>query len=292
MAPIHSACLMGKIDRVQQLLDQGASIETMDDQGRTPLWLAAMQGYEHLAHFLLERRADLDVRVETANPCRTPLQIAAMYNHWPVVDYLLREGAGPAESSSFSILHKACATGALVVVRTLLARGVNPNSLDSGRTPLHQAARYDHSEIVVALLEGGADPTRPSGDEPMGEPFRTVEEHARRLNRIKIADLLQAAVLPRPLTVWLMDATPHELTLNFTTLSGNLAATLQWPVDEPPAALPGAVLAAIRASGFTGLAEPLLVSNLRLVKSGKDGSPLAVGRGAPPLAEQLSGPDA
>src|SRR5262245_50033311 len=56
-------------------------------------------------------------------------------------------------------LAAAAAGGRAQDIRTLLARGADPNQKDSsGLTPLIWAARIGHVEAVNALLEGGADP--------------------------------------------------------------------------------------------------------------------------------------
>ena len=70
-------------------------------------------------------------------------------------------------------------------------------------------------------------------------------------------------------------------------MAGSVAATLQWPNDDPVTGLAEAIVAAVKRSGFTGLREPLWVWNLKLLKPGSDATSLALGDDAPSLHEQF-----
>lgn len=58
----------------------------------------------------------------------------------------------------FTPLHAASANGHLEVVLLLLESGADPDSTNefAGRTPLHIVARYDHPEVANALIRYGA----------------------------------------------------------------------------------------------------------------------------------------
>ena len=90
------------------------------------------------------------------------------------------------------------------------------------------------------------------------------------------------AVIPRILTVRARRASPGNVELTCSTVSGNIAATFDWD-DTTVTGLGEAIIASVKSSGFTGLKEPLTVWNLRLLKP--DGGELALGDGH--LAEQL-----
>ena len=106
---------------VKQLLDKGADLESKDNYGRTPLSLAASYEHEAVVKLLLAT-GKVDVDSKDKNGSRTPLSYAAENGH---------EG----------------------IVKLLLAiDGVDVNSMDNdGRTPLWWAARMGH-EAVVELL--------------------------------------------------------------------------------------------------------------------------------------------
>ncbi|KAK5063103.1 hypothetical protein LTR84_005179 [Exophiala bonariae] len=61
-------------------------------------------------------------------------------------------------------LHRAVQHDSLEIVKLLLARSANPNSIDSGgRTPLSLAVLRNRIQIAKILLEHGADVNRRSG---------------------------------------------------------------------------------------------------------------------------------
>ncbi len=65
----------------------------------------------------------------------------------------------PAEVQAYRGLHAAAARGDATAVRTLLAKGANPNARDAhGRTPAHVAAHFKRRITLAALLRGGTDP--------------------------------------------------------------------------------------------------------------------------------------
>jgi uncharacterized protein len=66
---------------------------------------------------------------------------------------------GPASRSADEIaLLNASIKGDTATAKTLLDRGVNPNTKDGdGRTPLTEASFYGHTEIAKMLLAHGAD---------------------------------------------------------------------------------------------------------------------------------------
>jgi uncharacterized protein len=64
-----------------------------------------------------------------------------------------------AEVQAYRGLHAAAARGDPTAVRTLLARGANPNERDRhGRTPAHVAAHFKRRVSLGILLRGGTDP--------------------------------------------------------------------------------------------------------------------------------------
>src|SRR5881628_2890441 len=61
-------------------------------------------------------------------------------------------------------LTAAVASGRMEDVKALLAKGVDPNQLDSaGSTPLMIASRRGRIETIDALIEAGADPNLGAG---------------------------------------------------------------------------------------------------------------------------------
>ena len=93
-----------------------------------------------------------------------PLGSAIARNDATIIDELINLGApldqqcqGPFGSSyRFSAILAAAEFGAARLVETLIARGVSPNRLENGLTPLSIAAHNGHVEVARVLLANGA----------------------------------------------------------------------------------------------------------------------------------------
>jgi ankyrin repeat protein len=141
---------------VKLLLEKGAELEFKDNDGRTPLSLAA--GYRHEAVVkLLLMKAGVDPNSYDKHG-RTPLWWAAASGHEAVVRLLLaKDGVDPDSKDKYgrTPLWCAAAKGHEAVMKLLLMkRSVDPDSKDSfGRTPLSRAARKGNPNVVKLLFE-------------------------------------------------------------------------------------------------------------------------------------------
>ncbi len=123
-ALIESA-MSGDLEKVQQLVADGADINFANRVGMTPLMVAAQWNRPKIVGFLLSRGADLEAR-----------------------EY----------SSGFNPLFFACLSGNPAVVSMLLKHGANVNSANyDGRTALMTASFCGTTRVVKMLLEHGAD---------------------------------------------------------------------------------------------------------------------------------------
>jgi ankyrin repeat protein len=91
---IHGAAYHGMHDAVQILLDRGASIESRDIFGQTPLILAADNGHPVTVGLLILRGADLKAR---DNDGKTAYSCAALNYHEEVL-VLLKDAVANTES--------------------------------------------------------------------------------------------------------------------------------------------------------------------------------------------------
>ena len=138
---LHTACRSGSLALTRALLERRANPNQKDQEKRTPIVWAAVQGYDAIVRMLIEAGA----KVDAAGRDRVTALIAA-------------SGKGHLE-----------------VVETLLAAGADTDLCDYGlkRTALHHACHEDPA-IVERLLDAGADPllkTR-SGATPVAESYQ------------------------------------------------------------------------------------------------------------------------
>jgi uncharacterized protein len=120
----------------EALIMRGAQVNAADDDGRTPLLMAAIQGDGSLVRVLLEHGATLNAHDEDG---WTPLLGAVANGHTPVVRLLLQHGAetNARDNEGKTVLDHAMATGHHELIRLLrksgAQRGVEPKALFSSR---------------------------------------------------------------------------------------------------------------------------------------------------------------
>uniref|UniRef100_A0A453JRV3 Uncharacterized protein n=1 Tax=Aegilops tauschii subsp. strangulata TaxID=200361 RepID=A0A453JRV3_AEGTS len=123
------------------------------------LHFASIQGCLVSCLFLfLVEEAGLDVNSESKAGV-TPMVLAALQGNVEVTRYLLDHGGDPAmpDERGSTPLHNAAAAGHCEAVRLLLSKGVNLDPIHYQGTRLHLAAVEDQDQVVMVLLEHGAD---------------------------------------------------------------------------------------------------------------------------------------
>lgn len=84
-------------------------------------------------------------------------------------------------------LHVACIKGDIEKVREFLTGGAEPNTQDNnGWTPLHEAVQNKHDIIARLLLEHGANPNVPGGDDNLTPLHEAVQSHLLPLVKVLI----------------------------------------------------------------------------------------------------------
>jgi beta-lactamase regulating signal transducer with metallopeptidase domain len=163
---LYRASERGDVERMIELIDNGANVNRAFDGDGTPLIGAARQGRLNAVKLLLDRGADPNLAVEGDG---NPLIMAAREGHRDVVALLLERGAhvNQVVPEDENALIQASAEGHGDVVKLLLSRGADVNirawaeaALErpdgEWRTALGMARRGRHDAVVKLLLAAGA----------------------------------------------------------------------------------------------------------------------------------------
>ncbi|KAN0130211.1 hypothetical protein V8E53_011968 [Lactarius tabidus] len=160
--PLYHAAFIGFPEIVERLShNYPQHVNAISGPGGTALHSASVEGHVEIAHLLLKRGADVDVR---GTLDMSPLQLASAHGRLNTVQCLLDHGADVnfQDEDHRTPLSLAVDSGHVEIVRALLEHDVDLNfRYDDGRTLLHNASFYDYpngNSLVRLLLEHGADP--------------------------------------------------------------------------------------------------------------------------------------
>lgn len=149
---IHWAITNNDSAKVRGLIEKNPDLAfSKDENGYTPLHLAAANGRKQITEFLLTTKAKVNSR---DNAGSTPLhQVAAAKDqHNDIVELLLVHGAdvNAADNHELTPLHYATLRNNPDTVKTLLDHGARVNARDDvvGDTPLILAAASGYNKVV------------------------------------------------------------------------------------------------------------------------------------------------
>ena len=156
IGPLRYAGRKGKLNQVQQLLQEGADVDARGDGGRTALWEAAGNGHTDIVKVLLDNGADVNGKADLGD---TALARAASNGHTTVVIVLVAKGAvgNVVSNYGFTALMDAAMRGRATIVKILLGAGADVNArANNGSTALEYATERSHTEVVDLLKKAGA----------------------------------------------------------------------------------------------------------------------------------------
>jgi hypothetical protein len=149
-------------EQVRKLIEAGAYVDAWDEEGRTPLFLAARAGYTESAIALVEGGAQMSLSRHTEP--RTAISAALSDRRWKTAAVLMARGAspppieGPYRPWFVNALYSLSYQGDIASLRVFLDAGVSPNLAESsGVTPLMGAVKGNQYEAARMLINAGAD---------------------------------------------------------------------------------------------------------------------------------------
>jgi ankyrin repeat protein len=161
--PLLFAAKNADRDVTRILLDAGARMNDAAGDGTTALLLSTIRGHTGYARFLIERGANPDPMAAGYSPL-----------HWAAGEWDSEVTSGAAEDSEWGALGGLRGAEKLAFVKHLLAHGANPNAEIArnprrfggggsnlvGGTPFLLAAMAGDVEVMRALVDAGADPSK------------------------------------------------------------------------------------------------------------------------------------
>lgn len=152
---IFSAVTGRNVPKLRQVLDND-QLHMRNDWGRTPLLQAALLGFDDIVEELVEFGAELDSVDEDGN---TALILAARHNHLAAMKILIDNGDNVNRRNPVTLdsaLLNAAGWGNKECVSVLLRAGADPNARNAlGTNALMRAAENSNSEAIPILLNVG-----------------------------------------------------------------------------------------------------------------------------------------
>lgn len=174
------ACAKGRIEIVKLLLDKGANLHVADKDGRTALIWASANGHVETVKLLLKRGASIDFADINRD---TAYSLASLEGHTEVVNQLSAKGTNAIVSSG---QHNLSSERASSNERKMMLDGMREFDLD--RTYIEQTLRYiypylveRHKELFEDKLARAKGKLKDALDEVASIPFPERKEIIKEL---------------------------------------------------------------------------------------------------------------
>lgn len=155
--PVHDAARSGDVNKISELIDDGVSINALDDKGETPLIIAILESRFSVVDIIIEHGADIRARNRGGF---TALHAASYVGNSAIARKLLDKGADVNDQDNkagVTALSVAAEEGYSGVAQVLIDFGAKLEASErNGYTPLSRALWRGQSDVVKVLQKSGA----------------------------------------------------------------------------------------------------------------------------------------
>lgn len=154
--PLHYAAMAGELEIIKLLLTAGGALNVQNGTGRTPYFLALINGHIAVTDFFKEQAAEFSTERR-----ETLLLTALFYQQENMALHLLEQNTDPFETNADKTtpLHHAASYGLHRAAKKLLSLGVPIDARDQyNSTPLICAVAQKLPNMALLLLDHGANP--------------------------------------------------------------------------------------------------------------------------------------
>lgn len=161
MTPLHCASMFDHPEIVEYLVYEGADINALDKEGRSPLLLAASRGGWKTVHVLIRLGADISIKdINSRNILHLVIinggrleEFAEVVSKTQCKTHLIQL-LNERDNTGCSSLHYASREGHIRSLENLIRLGACINlKNNNNESPLHFAARYGRYNTVKQLLD-------------------------------------------------------------------------------------------------------------------------------------------
>jgi len=154
---LHGALQLGDLARVKALLEQGVDVNAKDENGRTPLLLAARNNDVNTAKLLISAGADVNAK---ENRGYTPLYYVFWFGNKDLTTLLISKGAevNVEPQKDYPLIYYAVWNEDLDTVKLLVAKGAKFDvKILEDRTAFHYAVGQGSRDIAEFFVSKGID---------------------------------------------------------------------------------------------------------------------------------------
>jgi ankyrin repeat protein len=149
-ADLLAAARKGNAGQVKALLESGASVNTKNNYGVTPLFFASWNGHTEVVRLLLAKGAEANVSDTFYK--MTAIDAALSKSHLEVAKLLVGAGAKPSPNSLMYVASDGNAAAVAYLLEVL-----KPDAKQLS-TALSVAEKEKHAEVIELLKKAGAQP--------------------------------------------------------------------------------------------------------------------------------------